>query len=142
MAETVVKGYMLNLKWGTKLIKGLITTGLKIKPNYEEVLLKSSSGVPVDEFIDFDTEFTGSGQTIERDTGESSTHEDFETLREAASVGATVAFVYGRFTTGEKIVSGNAKIQDYSEDANSKDRGSYTVSFKAVRGSVTFGTYT
>jgi len=238
MAETVVYGYMLSIKWGDKLIKGLITSGLKLRENYEEVILKASSGIALDEFIDYDGEFSASGQTIERDPSEGSlaevdtltitagatasgnvtitlngvntnvavlngdtiaqvatkirdasytgwttggtgdvitftkdlfglvsapafsggttgvtgnmiqtvigqdaTHEDYETLREAASVGAIVAFVYGRFTEGDKIVSGNAKITDYSEDANSKDRGSYNITFKTVKGSIIFSTF-
>ena len=142
MAVTKVKGYNLNLKWGTKLIRGLVTTGLKVKPNYEEILLKSSSGVPTDEIIDFDVELSFSGQTYERDSTETSTYEDFETLREAASVGAEVAFVYGRFSSGEKIVTGTGQIQEYSEEGNAKDTGSFSGSIKAKKGTVGFTTYT
>jgi hypothetical protein len=141
MAATKVKGYMLNIKWGTKLIKGLETSGLKIKPNFEEVLLKGNQGIPVEEIIDFDMDVSYSGKTYERDSGESTTHEDFETLREATSLGAEVAFVYGRFVSGEKIVSGMAQLTDYSEDGNSKDTGAFSGSFKAKKGSITFGTF-
>ena len=141
MAVTKVKGYMLNIKWGDKLIRGLQTSGIKMKPNYEEILLKSSDGDPDDDIIDYDSEFTASGQTYERDSGESGTYEDYETLREAAAAGAVVAFVYGRFSiVDEKIVSGNAQITDYSEEGNSKDTGNFSITFKAVRGSISFTT--
>jgi lysophospholipase L1-like esterase len=138
MAVTKVKGYMLNIKWGDKLIRGLQTSGIKMKPNYEEALLKVLNGYPLDEVIDYDSEFTASGQTYEMDSGESGTYEDFQTLREAAAAGAIVAFIYGRFTIGENIVTGNAQITDYSEEGNSKDTGTYSITFKAVRGSVSF----
>ena len=131
---------MLNLKWGTKLIKGLETTGLKIKPNFEEVLLKANAGVPTNDFIDFDVDMSFAGKTYERDgVTEAATHEDYETLREACTLGAEVAFVYGRMVTGEKIVSGIGQLVDYSEDGNSKDTGSFSGSIKAKKGSVVFG---
>jgi len=138
MAITKVRGFMLNLKWGGKLIQGLETTGLKIKPNFEEILLKANNGVPTEEIIDYDVDLSFAGKTYEDD---SLATESFETLRVAASVGAEVAFVYGRFVTGEKIVSGTGQIVDYSEDGNSKDTGSFSGSIKAKKGTVTFTTY-
>lgn len=143
MVGTKVLQYQLTLKWGTKLIKGLKTAGLKIKPNFEETLLKENAGVAVEDFIDYDADISIAGDTWEKDATEASTHEDFETLREASSVGAVVAFIYGRMTSGEKIVSGNATLRDWSEDAGSEKKpGSWSGSIKAVKGSVTFGTTT
>ena len=43
MAATNVYGYLLTVKWGTKIIKGLETTGLKIDPRFEEILLKENA---------------------------------------------------------------------------------------------------
>lgn len=141
MAETKVYGYMLTLKWGALLVKGLETTGLKLKANFEEICLKSDAGVPVDDFIDFDTELSFAGKTIEKDGTESATHKDYEELRQALSTGAEVAFIYGRMTTGEKIVSGTLTLRDWSEDAGSKkEMGTWSGSAKAKKGTVTFGT--
>jgi hypothetical protein len=140
MAETKVYGYMLTLKWGTKLIKGLETVGLSIKPNFEPILLKEHNGVEVDDFIDYDADLSISGKTIEMGAEQAATHEDFETLREAASVGAEVAFVYGRMTAGEKTVSGIATIRDWKEDPGSEKKlASWSGSMKVKKGSVTFG---
>lgn len=142
MDGTRVFQYQLTIKYGTKLIKGLKTTGLKIKPNYEEILLKEQEGDPEEELIDYDTEMSIAGDTWEKAASEAATHEDFETLREASASGVSVAFVYGRMSNGEKIVSGNAKLQDWSEDAGSeKKAGSWSGSMKAVKGTVVFGTY-
>lgn len=142
MSATNVYGYMLTLLIGGKLIKGLETTGLKIKPNYESILLKEDEGVPTDDFIDYDQEMPFAGKTIEMDTGESTTHEDFETIRAAAKTGATVSFSYGRMSAGEKITYGNAKITDYSEDGGSeKKHASFSGALRAIKGSVTDGTY-
>jgi len=117
MAETKVYGYMLTLKWATLLIKGLETTGLSLKANFEEICLKADAGVPVDEFIDFDTDLKFSGKTIEKDTTESATHKDYEELRAALAAGAEIAFIYGRMTTGEKVVTGTLTLREWSEDA-------------------------
>ena len=142
MAATPVLGYMLTIKWGTKLIKGLETTGLKIKPNFETSLLKEDAGTEVDEFIDYDADLSVSGKTIERDSGESATHEDFETLREASTLGAEVAFVYGRMVSGEKIWSGTGTIRDWSEDAGSeRKKATWSGSIKVKKGSAIFSTY-
>jgi hypothetical protein len=140
MADTKIYGYMLTLKWGTKLIKGLETTGLSLKANFEEICLKADAGVPTDDFIDFDTDLKLSGKTIEKDAGETASHEDFEELRVALSVGAEIAFVYGRMAAGEKIVSGTLTLREWSEDAGSKkEMGTWSGSAKAKKGSVTFG---
>jgi hypothetical protein len=140
MATTRIKGYMLTLKWGGKYIKGLETTGLKGKPNFEETLLKENAGNPVKEFTDYDGDFSFSGKTYIRDGTENGTNEDFQTLRLAASLGAQVAFIYGRFDTGAKRVAGYGKISDYSEDSNSKDTGTYSGTIKVKKGSLTFPT--
>lgn len=143
MAATNVYGYLLTLKIGGKIIKGLETSGLKIKPNFEEILLKEDAGVPTDDFIDYNTEMSFAGKTIERDTGEQSTHEDFETIRVAASQGSQVAFVYGRTVQGEKQVTGYGFITDYSEDAGSEKKlAGFSGALKAKKGTVTFGTQT
>lgn len=139
MSATRVKGFMLNLKIGTKLIRGLETTGLKIKPNFEEVQLKEYAGAAVEELVDFDTDFSFSGKTYEKDGVEA--WEDFETLREAAFAGAEVDFVYGRFTAGEKIVTGSGVFSDFSEEGNSKDTGTFSGSIKATKGTVDFDIY-
>lgn len=133
---------MLNLKIGDKLIVGLETTGLKMKANFDSMLLKVDEGNEVDEFIDYDTDLSFAGRTIERDTTESATHEDFETIREALADGDEVSFVYGRFTAGEKIVTGTATIREWSEDAGSqKQLGNWSGSLHAKKGTVGFTTY-
>jgi hypothetical protein len=139
MSATRVRGYMLNIKWGTKMIRGLETTGLKIKPNFEDIDLKENSGNVIQSFVDYDMSMTFSGKTYERDSGEGSSYEDFETLRAALAAGAQVAFVYGRFVSGEKIASGTGVLTDYSEDGNSKDTGTFSASIQVIKGSVTFG---
>lgn len=140
MATTRIKGYSLTLKIGGKFIKGLETTGLKVKPNFEETLLKENAGNPVKEFTDYDGDLTFSGKTYIRDGSESGTNEDFQTIREASSLGAQAAFIYGRFTNGKKRVAGYGKITDFGEDSNSKDTGTFSGTIKVKKGSVTFPT--
>lgn len=140
MAETKVYGYMLTLKWGALIIKGLETTGLKMKANFDEVCLKADAGVPVDSFIDYDVDLSFAGKTIEKDTTEAATHRDYEELRAALAAGAEVAFVYGRMISGEKIVSGTLTLREWNEDSGSiKEMGTWSGSAKAKKGSVTFG---
>jgi hypothetical protein len=141
MATTRIKGYELTLKWGGKFIKGLETTGLKNKPNFEETLLKENGGNPVKEFTDYDATLSFSGKTIIRDGTESGTNEDFQTLRAAGAQGAQVAFIYGRFSTGAKRVSGVGKISDYKEDSDStKNMANFSGTIKVQKKSVTFPT--
>lgn len=135
--------YQLTLKWNGLLIKGLETTGLKFKPNFEETLLKEDEGNAVQEFIDFDTDLTFSGKTKGKETAEASTHEDFESLSEAATTGAEVEFVYGRMEAGARIVSGTCILMDWSEDADSKKAmGAWSGSAKGKKGTVEIGTFT
>jgi hypothetical protein len=144
MAETRVSAYMLSMKVGGKLIKGLETTGLSGKASFQEVLIKSANGTKEKEFDTADWTLKFSGKTIERDGTESSTHEDFETLREAMNSGAAVSFVYGRLAAGEKIVSGTCVITDWSEDAGSeKTMGSWSGSAEvsSTRSFTTFSDY-
>lgn len=144
MAQTKVYQYMLSFKWGTKLIVGLETTGFKGSANFEEMLLKANAGVAVEEFIDVNADLSFSGRTIELDAdSEPSTHEDFESLREAWLAGTSVNFVYGRFSAGEAIVTGTCTIREWSEDAGSQRQlGTWSGSAKAARGTVAITTYT
>lgn len=131
-----VKQYELTIKWGTKLITGLVTTGLKIKPNFESILLKSNSGVEAKEFDYSDLSMSIAGKTYDN-TG---TEENFESLRHASYLGTQVAFIYGRFTPGAQQVSGYAVLTDWSEDTGSeKKAGDWSGSMEAIRDSITFG---
>jgi len=131
-----VEQYRLTIKWGTKLITGLVTTGLKIKPNFEDILLKSNSGNPSKEYEDSDLTMSIAGKTYDN-TG---TEENFESLRHAAYLGTQVAFIYGRFVQGTQQVSGYAVMTDWSEDAGSeKKAGDWSGTMEAIRGSIAFG---
>lgn len=137
-----IKGYELDLRIATKIILGLETLGLSMKPNFEEISLKEDAGNVTEELVDFDTTFTATSRTYAITT-EAATHEDYNTLRLAAHTGASVAFVYGRFTVGQRIVSGSAYITGYTEDADStKGTGKFTLTLEAVKGSVGFSNYT
>ncbi|HNY52942.1 MAG TPA: hypothetical protein PK727_04630 [Bacteroidales bacterium] len=142
MAREKVYSYELSMKWGNKIIVGLETTGFKMTGNYEEMMLKEDEGEAKEEFIDIDAGLTFSGRTIERDASEASTHEDFETLREAVAVGATVSFAYGRFQVGKKIVTGQCTIREWGEDAGSERQlASWSGSAKLIRGTIGFPIY-
>jgi hypothetical protein len=119
MAETKVFSYMLTLLVKGKIIKGLVTTGLSIKPNYEELILKEDEGVAQKEEKDSDLEMTFAGKTIKRDSTEVSTNEDFETLRNAAILGTEVTFSYLDTETDE-VITGTGNITAFSENAGSE----------------------
>jgi hypothetical protein len=135
MLGTRIKGYWFVLQLEEQLIRGLETTGLKIKPNFEETILKEMAGAAEEEMVDFDTEMPFSGKTYQKDGSES--WEDFETLRELAFAGTNLAFVYGNMEDGETI-SGTGVITDFGEDANSKDTGTFSGTFTADKGSISF----
>ena len=140
MADTKVYQYLLTIKWGTKLIKGLETTGFSNKPNFDDVLLKEDEGNAVKEFIDCDTGMKIAGKTLARDGSASGTHEDFETLRIASAAGAQMAFVYGRMTQGAQQVTGYGWLTAWDEDAGSeKKMGGWSGAITAKKGSLTYG---
>jgi hypothetical protein len=140
MADTKIYQYQLTIKSGTKLIKGLETTGFKNKPNFDEVLLKENDGNASKEFVDCDTEMSIAGKTLQRDGSLSASHEDFETLRIASAAGAQVAFVYGRITQGAQQVTGYGYLTDWSEDAGSeKKMGNWSGVITAKKGTVNYG---
>jgi hypothetical protein len=134
-----IKGYRLNIQIGDNMIRGLETAGLKVKPNYEETILKEMNGSAEEELVDVDHQLTFAGKTYQKDGAE--TWEDFETLRELAFAGTNIAFTYGILEAGESVITGTGVITDISEDANSKDTGSFSGTIDADKGSVQYGTY-
>jgi hypothetical protein len=140
MVGTRIKGYQLNIKIGDKYIRGVETTGLKIKPNFETTILKEMNGSELEDFVDYDLQLSISGKTYEKDGSES--WEDFQTIREAAYAGTAISFIYGRFETGGRIITGTGILSDNSEDANSKDTATFSATIDADKGSCEFDTYT
>jgi hypothetical protein len=134
-----IKGYRLNIQIGDNSIRGLETAGLKIKPNFEETILKEMNGSAEEELTDFDTQLTFAGKCYQKDGAEA--WEDFETLRELAFAGTNVSFTYGIIEAGESVITGTGVITDISEDANSKDTGTFSGTLDADKGSVQYGTY-
>lgn len=136
------QAYKVSLRVATRIFAGHTENGLTIKPNFEEVLLKSYNGSAVDEIVDYDVEMTVTGLTYEKAIAEAATHYDFTELRSLAASGGTLAFVYGEFTPGEAMVSGNAKITEFSEtEGSGANAGTWNAKLKAVKGTVVFGTY-
>ena len=129
---TKVPGYALAVKIGDKIIAGLITSGFKEKPNYEEVLHKEHAGMPDEDLDDSARELSCSGQTYRRTAGEVDAYEDYETIREAAAAGSDIAFSYYNPQTESEYISGIGKIIDFSEDANAKDTGTYSFTIKEI----------
>ena len=136
------QAYKISILVGTRIFAGQTENGSSIKPNFETVLLKEDEGNETEEFVDFDYEMNVSGLTYKKATGEASTHYDYSDLRAMSSSGGTVAFVYGEMTAGEAIVSGNAKISEFTEAENSsKQAGTWSCKLRAVKGTVVFGNY-
>lgn len=134
-----IKGYRLNIQVDDNTIRGLETAGLKIKPNFEETILKEMNGTAEEELTDFDTTMSFGGKTYEKDGAEA--WEDFETLRELCFAGTQIDFTYGILEAGEAVVTGTGVITDISEDAGSKDTGTFSGTIEADKGSVEFTTY-
>lgn len=142
MAATKVYAYQLTLLIGGKLIKGLVSTGLSIKPNFEESILKEDNGVAQKEFKDADLELSFAGKTIERDSTESSSHEDFETIRSASLAGAKIGFSYGRRTSTDKLIVAEGYITAFSENGGSeKVLADFSGTISCKSGDVTETTY-
>lgn len=136
MAETKIYSYMLNLLVGGKIIKGLVTSGLQIKPNFEELILKEDEGVAQKEIKDSELELPFSGKTIERDILEILTHEDFETLRAASLAGTEIVFSYGSHDTG-RITVGSGRLTSFGETAGSeKVLGDFSGTLSAKNSSI------
>ena len=134
-----IKGYRLNIQIGDNMIRGLETAGFSLKPNFEETILKEMNGAAEEELADFDTQLSFAGKTYQKDGVEE--WEDFETLREISFAGTSIEFTYGILEAGEAVVTGTGVISDISEDANSKDTGTFSGTIDADKGSVAFGTY-
>lgn len=136
------QAYRISILIGTRIFAGQTENGLSIKPNFEEVLLKANNGDAQEEFVDFDTEMNVSGLTYEKGSTEAASHYDYSDLRALASSGGTVAFVYGEMAAGEAIVSGNAKVAEFSEtEGSGKNAGNWSVKLRGVKGTIVFGIY-
>lgn len=132
------RGYNIVLKLGTKLVAGTTENSFKITPTLEETLIKDDLGIKQYEHTGYESELTISGLMRLNEDGES-TQMDASELRAAAKAGTQIAFIYGGKTAGDDTEEGTLVISDYSEDTNSSDIATYSVSCR-VLGALTAGT--
>lgn len=130
--STRIEAYKFVVTWEGDPIAGLETTQLKIKPNFEEELLKANEGEAAKTLKDFTTEVVISGKTYDGSAGEAT----FETFRELYSGGTEGTMVYGD-PAGETVTS-EAKVVAYNEDSESLPVGTWSATLRAVKGTEVF----
>lgn len=135
-----IKGYNIILKLNDKKVVGVTSNGFSIKPNIKESLIKDDLGKSQSENFGYSAEFTISGLMCYNEAADEATYLDVTDLRAAAKAGTVLPFVYGGFTAGDAIESGNLIITDYKEDTDSENTGTYSVTAK-LTGDMTSGTY-
>lgn len=132
------RGYNIVLKLNSKLAAGTTENSFKITPTLEETLIKDDAGQKQYEHTGYESELSISGLMRLNEEGET-TQMDAKELRAAAKAGTIIPFVYGGKDSGDDTEEGALIISDYSEDSNSSDIATYSVSCKVV-GSLTAGT--
>lgn len=134
--STKRRAYQISILAGGKIFAGLTENALVVKPVFETILERAQYGKPVDQLMYFDVEMSVSGLTYLKSESEDDTHMDFTEMRETASSGGSIAFVYGNVSDG-KIVYGSAKITEYNEFAgSSKSSAPWSLKLKGERGTV------
>ena len=129
----------ITIKLNSKLIKGATDTDFSIQPEFEESLNKEAAGVPSLDKVGEKATFNISFEFSEKETEEAATHLDVHELAEAAYNGDTFTFAKGGTTSGDKIVTGSAKITDYKDTSGSKGFATASISCQVV-GALTFTT--
>ncbi len=136
------KAYNIVMQVAGKLIAGTTDIDFKMTPEFEESLVKDDEGEPsLDATGVVPMEFGVSGLMYITETEDETSHQDITDIREVAHAGTTCTFSYGGKTTGDKIITGNAKITDVSEKSGAKGRPDWSLSLKKF-GTATFADQT
>lgn len=130
-----IAGNKITIKIGSKYFQGVTDTDLSGSVKWEESLIKEDNGVAQKEMVGFDEKISISGIVGINETGEVSTHTDWGSIRTAYRAAATLAFVYGMFATGKPEVSGNLRINSYSEKAGSSGKATYSLECEIIQDS-------
>lgn len=130
-----INGKDITLKIGTKFFTGVTDTDFSGSVKWVESLIKEDGGKPVKELDTFDEKFNVSGITSINETGQTATHTDWAAIRAAYRAAAAVAFAYGMHTSGKPEISGNLRINSYSEKAGSSGKATYTIECEVIQDS-------
>lgn len=138
-----INGNKITLKIGSKYYAGTTDIDYSGSIKWDESLIKEDDGVPQRELNTFEEKFTISGIICINETGEATTHTDWSGIRSAYRAAAPVAFAYGMFESGKPEISGNLRINSYSEKTGSDGKGTYTAECEIIQDqNLTYGSTT
>ncbi len=128
-----IKGNKITLKLGTKYYAGVTDTDFSGSVKWDESLIKEDNGLAQKEVNSHDEKINISGIVSINETGETSTHTDWADIRAAYRAGTSLAFVYGMFVSGKPEVTGNLRINSYSEKAGSTGYATYSIEGEIIQ---------
>lgn len=130
-----ISGKDITLKINSKYYTGVTDTDLSGSVKWEESLIKEDAGIPQKEKVGYDEKFSISGIVGINGTGDSTTHTDWVDIRAAYRAAAPVPFIYGMFETGKPEITGNLRINSYSEKAGSSGKATYSIEAEIIQDS-------
>lgn len=136
-----INGNKITLKIGTKYYAGVTDTDFSGSVKWDESLIKEDNGIAQKELNTHEEKINISGIVSINETGEAATHTDWVDIRAAYRAAAPVAFVYGMFATGKPEITGNLRINSYSEKAGASGKATYSLECEVIQdGSLTYHT--
>jgi len=138
---TKIKGYDLRFKLGGKKCAGATSGSFKITPEVKESKIKDDKGKTSREVVGYGNSFSINGTVMLNEDGDSESM-DLKDLRAAVKLGAPIPFVYGGVNVGDATESGTMIITDYSEDTDSENYATYTLSCTGEDSGLTTGSVT
>lgn len=128
-----INGNKITLKIGAKYFAGVTDTDFSGSIKWDESLIKEDNGVAQKELNNYEEKFNISGIVSINESGEAATHTDWAAIRTAYRAAAPVAFVYGLFSAGKPEISGNLRINSYSEKAGSSGKATYSIECEIIQ---------
>jgi type VI protein secretion system component Hcp len=129
---TKIKGYNIRFKLNSKKCAGETAGSFKITPRVRESKIKDDAGKTSRDVDGYESNFTINGTAMINEAGDDATQMDVGDIRTAVKTGAVIPFVYGGTAQGSDTESGSMIITDYSEDTDSENFMTYSLTCVVV----------
>lgn len=128
-----INGNKITLKINSKYYAGVTDTDMSGSVKWDESLIKEDNGIAQKELNSHDEKISISGIVSINETGDETDHTDWADIRAAYRAAAPIPFVYGMFSTGKPEITGNLRINSYSEKAGSSGKATYSLECEIIQ---------
>lgn len=115
-----------------KYFAGTTSNSFNLTPEVKETITKADKGFKKSKVTGYGYEFSADGLVNISEEGDAGDKLSKDDIIQLTTQGNELTFIYGGSESGDKVIKGKVIISGYTENSDSENEATYSVTFKGV----------